>query len=452
MGKTDEINRGYLRHLESLTRPGLPGAEQVHGASVPLHWRMIAAVSGAMRPALKRRLRRSWGEILTWRSQDHWLSAPLRLIGRLVTTPLLILFTVVLATSLKVYLLLKRFPVAPLNEGAMKRVPEFVEQYPLHLYPVVAKSFEFAFLETEADLLVKQGARWVEMAIGEGTFSAKIFPPNADVVGLDLSPYSLRKAVEMPHIKQAVICDVLRPPIRGGHFDVIIANNFLHHVTRKEQTLANWSRVARRLIFNESTPYWASGWATPFLLKRVGFKGRGQRAADGIKALMLQDLQPRRTLETLIRKDYEVLKSASYLSERTFFLCAAYSFIMRCYGPPTPAYLKDFFLSKYMRWLTVPLTTGTARLLIRYDQFQDRSRDAYVSYVCESRHPSEPFPENFLACPRCGGELTETDRCTQCRKQYSRIDQMLFLLPEEMEHLQREYDSEKALLTPTEHL
>lgn len=452
MAKTDEINSGYLRHLERVTRPGIPTAEQLDDASVPLQWRIVAAVSGVMTPGLKRRLRRGWVGIVSWRNQDHWISAPLRLISRLVTTPLLILFTVLLGTWLKLYLLIKRIPTAPLNERAMKRVPEFVEQYPLHLYPVVAKSLEFAFLETEAHLLLNQGARWLEMAIGEGTFSAKIFPPNAEVVGLDLSPYSLRKAVEMPHVKHAVICDVLRPPISGGHFDVVIANNFLHHVTKKEQTLANWSRVGRRLIFNESTPYWASGWATPFLLKRVGFEAASRRAADGIEQLMLQDLEPKETLDKLVRKDYEILQSASYLSERTFFLCAVYSFIMRCYGPPTPAYLKSFFLSRYMRWLTVPLTTGIARLLIRYDQFQDRSRDAYVSYVCDSRHPSQPRTPNFLACPRCDGELTETDLCTGCGKQYSRIDQMLFLLPEEMEHLERDYDSEKALLTPREHL
>lgn len=453
MGKTDEINRGYLRHPASENgTPGIPAAQQIHDAPVPLQWRMVAAVSGVMRPALKRRLRRGWVAILSWRNEDHRLSAPLRVISQLVTTPLLILFTVLLGAWLKVYLSIKRFPIAPLNERAMKRVPEFVEQYPLHLYPVVAKSFEFAFLESEAHRLVNRGARWVEMAIGEGTFSAKIFPPNADVVGLDLSPYSLRKAVEMPHVKHAVICDVLRPPISGGHFDVIIANNFLHHVTKKEQTLAKWSKLARRLIFNESTPYWASGWVTPFLLKKMGFKGAGQRAADGIEELMLQDLEPKEALDKLVRKDYEVLESASYFNERTFFLCAIYSFIMRCYGPPTPGYLKSFFLSKYMRWLTVPLTTGTARLLIRYDQFQDRSRDAYVSYVCDSRNPSQARTTNFLACPRCGGELTETDRCTRCRKQYSRIDQMLFLLPAEMEHVEREYDSEKALLTPREHL
>lgn len=441
MDKSKEINRGYIEHLESLTRAGRDREEPIFDGPVPLP-RIAGAVSAAMTPNLRRRLIRAL----------RWLMPLYRLINQVVTTTLLILLSVLLVAWLRLHLWVKGSPMAPLNERAIKRVPEFVEQYPLHLYPVVLKSFQFAFLEEETQLLLKHGARWIEMAIGEGTFSAKIFPPDAEIVGLDLSPYSLRKAVEMPHVKEAVICDVLRPPISGGHFDVMLANNFLHHVTEKEQTLANWSKVARKLIFNESTPYWASGWATPFMLKSLGFKSAGQRAADDIERSMIQDLEPRETLDNLVRKDYEIVQSTSYFSERTFFLCALYSFIMRCYGPPTPAYLKGLFLGRHMRRLTIPLTMDIARLLIRYDQSQDRARDAYVSYVAESRHPAEQRSANHLKCPRCASELTESDRCTGCRKQYSRVDQMLFLLTEEMEHIERDYDSEKALLTPKEHL
>src|SRR6185295_7056930 len=104
------------------------------------------------------------------------------------------------------------------------------------------------------------------------------------------------------------------------------------------------------------------------------FKAAGQRAADKIERLALQDLEPRESLDKLVRQNYVVVQSASYFSERTFLLCALYSFIMGCYGPPTPAYLKDLFLSKHMRRLTIPLTIGTARLLIQYDQFQERAR------------------------------------------------------------------------------
>jgi hypothetical protein len=188
------------------------------------------------------------------------------------------------------------------------------------------------------------------------------------------------------------------------------------------------------------------------MLKKLGFKAAAQRTVEKIKLVMLQDLEPKEALDNLIHRDYEIVEVASYMSERTFFLCALYSFIMRCSGPPTPQDLKSFFLNKYLRRVTVPLTTGIAKMLIRYDQFQDRSRDAYVSYVCASRHATETSSENYLLCPRCGGEITRADRCKGCEKQYSRMDDMLFLLPEEMEYVEKDYDPDKARLTPKEHL
>lgn len=411
---------------------------------------MVAAVSGVLPAGLKRRLKPTWVAILP--AVRSILYGPLRLIHQIVATPLLILVSIGLGAFLKVYLWVNRSPTAPLNERALAHVPEFVEQYPLHLYPVLLKSFEFAFLDDWVRRLLEQNARFIEMAIGEGTFSAKIFLHDGGVVGLDLSPYSLWKAVHLPHVRRALICDCLRPPIRGGHFDVILANNFLHHVTMKGQTLANWSRVARKLIFNESTPYWASGWAKPFLLKTLGFRGAAERAVARIQRKMIQYLEPKEAIDDLVRKDYEVVEAASYMSERTFFLCTVYSFIMHCYGPPTPQHLKGLFLSRYLRWLTIPLTTGIARMLIRYDRSQDRSKDAYVSYVCESRQPLEPRVDTYLICPRCGDQLTETDCCKGCGKQYSQIDQMLFLLPEELEYIETGYDPETARLMPREHL
>jgi ubiquinone/menaquinone biosynthesis C-methylase UbiE len=463
MDNSKEINRGYLDYLENvpLATPASlvtsASEEPVHEMPASLRWKFVSAVSGILPAGFKRRLRPGWLALLSSPqalrlSLGRKLAATRTLLNRAATTTLLIMTSIVLGAWLKAYLWIKRARTAPLNQRAMERVGEFVEQYPLHLYPVVLKSFELAFLEAEVQRLLKQGARWLEMAIGEGTFSAKIFPPTAQVVGLDLNPYSIGKAVEMPHVKQAVIGDCLRPPISEGYFDVVLANNFLHHVTMKEQTLANWSRVAPKLLFNESTPYWASGWAAPYMLRKRGYKDAAQRAADQIERSHLQHLDPKEVVDELVRKDYQVVETASYFSERTFFLCALYSYIMRCYGPPTPAALKHLFLSKSMRWLTIPLTTSIARLLIQFDQFQDRSRDAYVSYVCESRRKFERREANYLVCPRCGGEVNESDRCQGCGKQYPRIDGMLFLLPEEMEHVGTGYDPERGLLTPKEHL
>jgi hypothetical protein len=450
MDKTKEINRGYLKHIRSVSRLSVGNVGSSHEEPASFFWRFVTVASRVLPAGLKRRLRPAGFSILSG-VRFIFVSAR-RLIYQVLTLALLLVTSIGLGAWLKVYLWVRGSWTAPLNERAIRRIPDFVDQYPLHLYPILLKSFQFAFLEEEVHRLLEEGKRFLEIAIGEAVFSAKIFPRDAEVVGLDLSPYSLLKAVQMPHVKQAVICDCLRPPISGGHFDVILANNFLHHVTMKGQTLANWSRVAPKLILNEDTPYWASGWAMPFMLKNLGFRETAQRVADQIERHALQHLLPKEGVDLFVRKDYEVLESSSYLSERTFFLCSVYSLIMHCQGPPTPPRLKGLFLSKYMRWLTIPLTTEIARMLIQYDQFQDRSRDAIVSYLCESRQSLQPRTQNYLMCPRCGGELTETDRCKGCQKQYSRKDQMLFLLPEEMDYIEKEYNSEAAMLIPGEHL
>jgi 2-polyprenyl-3-methyl-5-hydroxy-6-metoxy-1,4-benzoquinol methylase/predicted RNA-binding Zn-ribbon protein involved in translation (DUF1610 family) len=457
MNKVKEINRGYLDYLKDVSPRSVTSETAIQERPPSAIWRLIAAVSGGMADGWKQRLRPTWVAVLGVMSSvrgriGRLVASVTTLVRQIVITTLLLLTSILLGVWLKVYLWLKGSQTAPLNGRALERVAEFVEQYPLHLYPIVAKSFEFAFLEREVNSLLEKGARFLEIAIGEGTFSAKIFPPDAEVVGLDLSPYSLSKAANLRHVREAVICDCLCPPIRGGHFDVIIANNFLHHVTMKTPTLANWSKVAPKLIFNESTPYWASGWVVPFMLKKLGLKSAALHKVDEVNHQALQYLEPKDVLDNLVRNEYEVIEESSYMSERTFFLCAVYSFIMRCYGPPTPAYLKGLFLSRRLRWLTVGLTTAIAKMLIRYDQFQNRSTDAYVSYVCESRHPSVAQTEQYLICPRCGGELTETDRCKECRKQYSRKDHMLFLLPEECEYIETGYDPEVAQRTLTEHL
>jgi len=356
-----------------------------------------------------------------------------------------------LSIWLRVVLFLKRHKSSQFTESVLGCVDEFLTQYPFHLYPIVCKAFELACLGEHIPDLLKQHNRFVEIAIGEGTLSSRVFRNNASVVGLDLSPYSLKKASEKPHVKQAVVCDCLAPPIREGSFDVLIANNFLHHVTHKDETLARWSRLAAKAAFNENSPTWASGWPVPYLLKKIGRRERAQRAADGIEKLSLQSLESKQQLDACISRSYDILESVSYLSERTFFYCGLFSWMMRCYGPPMPANLKRLFLTK-LRWLALPLTADIAKLLIRYDQHQDRSTDSFISYVCKSRNYVPAETGNYLLCPGCRRELNETNRCSDCGKEYSTTDGMLFLLREELADLQQGYSYEMSLQIPKEHL
>jgi hypothetical protein len=233
---------------------------------------------------------------------------------------------------------------------------------------------------------------------------------------------------------------------------LLIANNFLHHVTHKEETLQSWSRIAEKALFNENTPTWASGWPKPYLLKRFGQPDKAAEAATFIEQLSLQSLETLESLKSEISKHYEILVTSSYMSERTFFYCGLYSLIMGCYGPPTPAHLKPLFLSRRLGWLVRPLTTSVARLLIRYDEYQDRSTDSFVSYVCKSKNFVASNAQTFLVCPNCQSGLTEDIQCARCGKKFSHTDGMLFLLPKELDDLQREYDATVTAEIPKEHL
>ena len=425
MSNAEEINLGYVDHVRSLNGAGKAAAGTVPSiASYPLKWRLKLKFDALLRKVL-------------WPSLSFCA---------------LLLTTFALEGWLRLLLTIKRSKPSPFTRLALVRVASFVEQYPFHLYPIVCKAFELACLETELPKLLDPGGRILEVAIGDGTLSARVFPAHANVIALDLSPYSLKKASAKPHVKQAVVCDCMNPPIRGGSFQILLANNFLHHVTHKEETLASWSRIAEKAVFNENSPTWASGWPVPYTLKKRGRLEDSLRAAAEIERESLQHLEPRTNLEAHVAASYEVIQSFSYLSERTFFLCGLYSYLMGCYGPPTPPTLKGPFLARPLRWLVLPLSVDIARLLIQYDQHQDRLTDSFISYVCRSRNYSPAVGHAFLVCPDCHSDLTETNECTGCGNEYSCTDGMLFLLPKRLQDLQSDYNYEVSLLTAKEHL
>jgi hypothetical protein len=85
------------------------------------------------------------------------------------------------------------------------------------------------------------------------------------------------------------------------------------------------------------------------------------------------------------------------------------------------------------------LTKTLARRLVRFDEFQDRSHDAYVSYVGRSRAFRRSGQSGHLVCPACRGGLDTTDACAKCGTKYVRGDGLLFLLPREMDHIRTDY-------------
>jgi len=409
--RTPEINRGYLHHIRVWS-----------GAGVQSRWK-----------ALRDRL--CSGNVL-----------------RGVLFPLAILTAAILRIALGI-LARRRPPLAsPLHRSALEYVDTLVTQYPLHLYPVVAKALELAYLRSRLAALSDRPSRILEIAIGEGTLSARVFGAGApSVTGIDLNPYSLHKASRLPHVARAIVADGLNPPVRPGTFDLLLATNFLHHVSQKDLAIANWSRLAERLLFNENTPSWASGWAVPYLLRRIGFASFATRRAHAIALQSLQHLEHLATLERRVRSSCDLLERTSFMSERTFFLASIFSFLMRCYGPPTPPLLKRWSLGP-LRGCVVPLTAALARRLIEFDAQADRSSDTFVMFLCRSRDWHGNDTRADLLCPNCRAVLDAGDGCPDCGAHFSRRDGMLFLLPKELEMVAGAYRSEATQGIPDEHL
>jgi SAM-dependent methyltransferase len=370
---------------------------------------------------------------------------------RLFCVPLLYLAGIVVTGMLRRRLAGKHGQISDFNRKAADNAKLFADQYPFLLYAVVCKSFELAHLRDELANLTTRDTRIVELAIGEGSFSARIFPKSPGIVGLDLDPYMLRKAKNRGHVREGVVGDCLNPAFRDGSFDLLVSNNFMHHVTEKRPTLSNWARIGETVIFNENTFYWASGWFIPFALRRLGFEAAGLKQARKIEATHLQCLLRMEELDAISRDVFEVQNRLTYLSESSFALCALFSFLMKRTGPPAPTFLKWVF-GGALRSSASGMTTRLSELVILCDQFEDRSTDTFVSYRGRSRGFRKSEGAQDLLCPACRVPLDAQLRCALCAAAYARIDDMIFLLPREMDHIRADYDHAHVGGVPADYL
>jgi ubiquinone/menaquinone biosynthesis C-methylase UbiE len=327
----------------------------------------------------------------------------------------------------------------------------------------VGKALELAFIRrnflTEINT---QQDKIVELAVGDGSFSRIIFAAqaakNVQITGLDLNPYSLYKTRHDQHIGQRVIGDCIEPPLPAGQYDWLMANNFLHHITHKEEALTAWSKIAAHAVFNENTVYWASSWTIPYLLRKMGAVLASAKVTKKIETISYQKLLTGEALAQLVKQSFIVKKQEGYLDTHTFFLCSIFSFLLRCYGPPTPAFLKKLILSPGLGWfrfLILSLTRKVAELLIFFDSCRSRQKDVFISYLGQSKN-YQPLKERlhqtiFFKCPRCGGGV-EQHYCTQCKKEYQIKDNMLFLLAEENKHILESYNPAVHKKVPVQHL
>jgi ubiquinone/menaquinone biosynthesis C-methylase UbiE len=372
---------------------------------------------------------------------------------QLMLVPALLIVAATLTVGLRFRLRTRSHRAASLHEEAREHVDSLCAQYPLHLYPIVAKALELAYMKRQVDQIVDRDTRILEIAIGEGTLSARVFArrdARVGLIGLDLNPHSLVNAAKLRHVKRAIVGDGLQPPVAAGTADLVVSLNFLHHVTDKGSTLKNWTRIGGVVLFNENTPFWASGWTVPYVLKRLGLARTARSYADRIEQRSLQHLVDRSALESEFRAIAPILDEVSFVSERCFFLCSLFSFLMRCYGPPTPSVLKRLFLGP-LRSIALPLTKQLAGLLLLMDEFQDRATDTFVFFKCAGVGRVDGGDDLRLVCPQCSSELTAL-KCVGCGTRFPEAEGMVFLLPAQFKHVYDDYVHRRNAKVPLEHL
>ena len=362
--------------------------------------------------------------------------------------PMLFLVGALEIAFLKLIVVLRPAGKSELHRRARSIVGELVEQYPFAPYAVVLKSLHLVFLREE--LPWGEMKRVVDAAIGEGTFSARVFEERTKVEGLDINPISLKKASVLPHVQRAVVCDCTNPPLLPGSVDLLIANNFLQHVTDKRRVLENWSRAARFVAFNDCTPDWSRALPPSWMLGRIGMKALSKRVAAVVDALGAQSLVSRAALEAIIVENFEIVRSATFFSERTYCLANFHSLLCLHVGP-VPEEIKQCLLHPWLRHLSTGMTRSLSDLLIQFDSRESRQRDVDLCYIGKSLAVSAVCNEGWLRCA-CGNAVDKKGHCNGCGRHYATVDGMLFVVPEDLTHLEVNYDPRKAAEFPREHL
>ena len=377
----------------------------------------------------------------------------IRNIVKLSFLPLLYFYGIFLILWIRFkFTFIKKRQPSLLHREALNYVPDFISQYPMHLYPIVSKSLEMAFIKEKVEKITQnlQGGI-VELAIGDGTFSGRIFSEKHKIMGLDLNPYSLIQTKRYPHIANRIVADCLNPPIEPGGASLIVSNNFLHHITKKKETLEHWSSIALYALFNENTNYWAEGWSKPYLLKSIGFRKAARRVADRIANHSLQTLWSKSDLGTLVRTFYDIQEEETFCHERIFFLSSICSALLFCYGPPTPELQK-----RVMKGILLPITKRLsyhmAKALIEYDAILPRDRDVFICWALKSKRLRQNFIGGrvTLVCPDCFERL-QGNQCHCCQRTFEEKEGMLFLLPKELAE-EISFNQEKANVLGEEHL
>ena len=431
--KQQEINLRYIPREQAVASlpPGTDGTQP----------RLKQAIV-ATRPG--KWLRSIWHFLLRVRNRlrPAELQRQFLLVQRLLLLPVAYGTSVVLIVYLKLKVGAKKNSINPLHFGAIEHVDELAEQYPLSLYPILYKSIQISYLKQELKDKLAADARFIEMAIGEGSLSRRFFPPDANVVALDINTRALRRAATLPHVKDAIICNIMDSPVKPGSFDAVVSNNFLHHVTDKERVLQIWAGLAPTAIFNECTDEWKLSWPGPYVLSKLGLKDWSASRAARVEDKFNNTFLPADVVDAKVQTHHDIARRVSYLSKPVMSLCFLFCVLQRANGPLTGEDARPILAlcRGILRPLVMPATRELARLLIVWDALRNRTEDAYVSYTITSRDFTKAEGTGYLLCPNCRQDLGGVPECPACGIKYERICGMLFLLPKELAHVQSAFN------------
>jgi SAM-dependent methyltransferase len=433
MKQQQEINLRYIPRKQ----PVAAAPAETGGTFVRLKKAIVRTRAGEMVRAVWYFLARLRNQFRIAAIRRHFL-----LVQRLLLLPVAFVVSLILIVYLKLKVGAKKDSIDAMHLGAIDQVDTLAEQYPLSLYPILYKSIQISYLKQELKNRLATDARFIEMAIGEGSLSRRFFAPEANVVALDINTRALRRAATLPHVKDAIICNIMDCPIKPGSFDAVVSNNFLHHVTDKERVLQIWAGLAPTALFNECTDEWKFSWPGPYVLSKLGLKDWSQSRAARVEDKFNNTFLPADVVDAKVQTHHDIARRVSYLSKPVMSVCFLFCVLQRANGPLTGEDARPILslCRGILRPLVMPATRELARLLIIWDALQNRTEDAYVSYTVTSRSFTKAEGEWYLRCPNCARLLGEGAECSACGIKYERICGMLFLLPKELEHVQSAFN------------
>lgn len=347
--------------------------------------------------------------------------------------------------------------LSPFYKAAYDLVDEFSTQYPMNCYAILAKCFVGAFA-VKALKHVKPRGPIGEIAIGEGSLSQRVFEMLAkqlardayqpNVVGFDLTPYSLHHASKMSHVSRAVVADCKALPIADKSFHVLIANNFMHHIQNKRETLTHYAQKAGHIIFNENTPFWSSYQAEPYELMQQGYVNLSRVKTHEFSLNSYQHLNSVDELNAIVdQSSLSVVDKVSYFDRSLFYMARSLlSPLTRSVWVPSPA--RNLYESKELSPIIQTITKELSKLLILADASMDRKGDTFVSYSCASTVNQDTAPEDFdLRLEATSQEAAEREDASGGEAvQLGIVNGMEFVLPLRLSGLYAKYDPNLPVL------